>query len=131
MPLPDSERQPLRQLPKQRRDGEGYGKGTVVLRLDKGRAAASIAKDLGLEESTVYPYAHAFRQVGREKYLAPERPGYWGLLPSAPLAGLCQQRRTRLYTDCRASQAWLVQPYGVSYAISGLTDLRHRPPAGL
>jgi transposase len=98
----------------------------VVLLLDKGRSAASIAEDLGLEERTVYRYAQAFRQVGLAKYQAPERPGYWGLLPSAQLAGLCQQLRTRLYTDCRAIQAWLAQTYGVSYAISGLTDLLHR-----
>lgn len=77
LPLTNSERQQLRQLQKQRRDGEGYVKVAVVLLLDEGRSAASIAEDLGLDEGTVYRYAQTFTHLGLEKYLAHERPGYW------------------------------------------------------
>ena len=76
--LSDSERQQLRQWQKQRRDNDGYVKVTVVLLLDKGRSAASIADDLGLDEATVYRYAGAFTTLGLTKYLAHEQPGYWG-----------------------------------------------------
>ena len=124
--LTESERQELRQLQKQRRDEQGYVKVTVVLMLDVGRAAATVAQDLGLDEGTVYRYAEAFARLGLEKYLAHEQRGYWGLLTSAPLAGLCRELRQTLYTDCRAIQAWLAQAYGVRYSISGLTDLLHR-----
>ena len=124
--LTDSERTQLRQWQKQRRDDEGYVKVTVVLLLDKGRAVASIADDLGLDEATVYRYARAFADLGLAKYLAHEQPGYWGLLTSAQLAHLGQQVNTELHTDCKDLQDWLLRTYQVSYSRSGLTDLLHR-----
>jgi transposase len=65
--LTDSERKQLRQWQKQRRDNEGYVKVTVVLLLDKGRSAGSIADDLGLDQATVYRYAAAFAELGLAK----------------------------------------------------------------
>lgn len=124
--LTDAARTRLRQLQKQRRDGEGYVKVTAVLMLDVGWGAGQVAQALGLDEATVYRYAQAFARLGLEKYVAHEQPGYWGLLTSAQLAGLCRQVRHTLYTDCRAIQAWLQQTYGVAYSVSGLTDLLHR-----
>ncbi|AWM31455.1 IS630 family transposase [Hymenobacter nivis] len=121
-----SERQHLRQLQKQRRDDEGYVKVTVVLMLDAGRGLATVAQDLGLDETTVYRYVRAFTDLGLEKYLAHEQPGYWGLLCSAQLAHLCREVNTTLYTDCKAIQAWLLRTYQVTYSLSGLTDLLHR-----
>jgi transposase len=124
--LTDAERQQLRQWQKQRRDDEGYVKVTVVLMLNAGRTAATVAQDLGLDDSTVYRYAEAFARLGLDKYLQHEQQGYWGRLTSAQLAGLCRELRQTLYTDCRAIQAWLAQATGVRYSISGLTDLLHR-----
>jgi transposase len=124
--LTDTERQQLRALQKQRRDEEGYVKVRVVLLLDAGRSAATVAQDLGLDEGTVYRYAAAFARLERAQYLAHEPHGYWGLLTSAQLAGLCQELRQTLYTDCRPLQAWLEQATGVRYALSGLTALLHR-----
>lgn len=124
--LTASEREQLRQLQKQRRDEAGYVKVTVVLMLDAGWGAGPVAQALGLDDGTVYRYAQAWQQLGLEKYLLHERPGYWGLLTSAQLAGLCRELEQRLYTDCRALQAWVQQAYGVGYSISGLTDLLHR-----
>lgn len=124
--LTEGERQELRQLQKQRRDNDGYVKVTVVLLLDKGRSLASIADDLGLDEATAYRYARAFTELGLSQYLAHERPGYWGRLTSAQLAHLCREVNTRLYTDCKAIQAWLQTTYQVHYALSGLPDLLHR-----
>ena len=124
--LTESERQHLRRLQKHRRDEAGYVKVTVVLLLDKQRSLASIADDLGLDESTVYRYARAFRALGVEKYLAHEQPGYWGLLTSAQLAHQCQEVNATLYTDGKALQAWLLRTYRVAYSLSGLTDLLHR-----
>ena len=124
--LTDSERNQLRQWQKQRRDNEGYVKVTVVLLLDKGRSAGSIADDLGLDQATVYRYAAAFAELGLAKYLVHEQPGYWGLLTSAQLAHLCQQVNAALYTDCKDLQDWLLRTYRVAYSRSGLTDLLHR-----
>lgn len=120
------ERAQLQQWQKQRRDNDGYVKVTVVLLLDKGRSASSIADDLGLDEATVYRYAGAFTKLGLAKYLAHEQPGYWGLLTSAQLAHLCQQVNRELYTDCKDVQDWLLRTYRVHYSRSGLTDLLHR-----
>ena len=124
--LTDSDRQALRQLQKQRRDEAGYVKVTVILLLDKQRPLASIADDLGLDDSTVYRYARAFSDLGLARYLAHEQPGYWGLLTSAQLAHLCQEVNATLYTDCKAIQHWLRRTYRVAYSLSGLTDLLHR-----
>lgn len=124
--LTETERQQLRTVQKQRRDGEVYVKVTVILLLDKHRPLASIADDLGLDETTVYRYARAFTDLGLAKYLAHERPGYWGLLSSAQLARLCHEVNTRLYTDSKALQSWLAQTCGVTYSQAGLTQLLHR-----
>jgi transposase len=124
--LTPAERTQLRQWQKQRRDNEGYVKVTVVLLLDAGWPATTVAETLGLDEATVYRYARAFADLGLAKYLAHEQPGYWGLLTSAQLAYLCQEVNTQLYTDCKALQAWLLRTYQVAYSRSGLTDLLHR-----
>lgn len=121
--LTDSDRQYLRQLQKQRRDEEGYVKVTVILLLDKGRSAGSIADDLGLDDGTVYRYAQAWQRLGAEKYLVHEAPGYWGLLPSAGLAALSREVVQTLYTDVRAVGAWLRHHWGVAYSVSGLTHV--------
>lgn len=124
--LTDAERTRLRQLQKQRRDEQGYVKVTVILLLDKGRPAGSIADDLGLDDGTVYRYAQAWQRLGVDKYLLHETPGYWGLLPSAGLAALCREVEQTLYTDVRAVGAWLKRHWGVRYSVSGLTQLLHR-----
>ena len=121
-----AERAQLRQWQKQRRDNDGYVKVTVVLMLDVGWPVATVAETLGLDEATVYRYARAFADLGLAKYLAPEQPGYWGLLTSAQLAHLCQQVNTQLYTDCKDLQDWLLRTHRVHYSVSGLTDLLHR-----
>lgn len=124
--LTDADRQHLRQLQKQQRDDEGYVKVTVILLLDKGRPATMIADDLGLDEATVYRYAQAWQQLGREKYLLHETRSYWGLLCSAGLAALSREVEQTLYTDVRAIGVWLTRYWGVAYSVSGLTQLLHR-----
>jgi len=124
--LTDSERRTLRQLQKQRRDEDGYVKVTVVLMLDSGWPVGRVAEALGLDEATLYRYVRAFTNLGLDKYLTPELPGYWGLLNSAQLAALCQEVNTTLYTDVKALQTWLAETYEVRYSRSGLTDLLHR-----
>jgi len=88
--LTNSERKHLRQLQKQRRNEDGYVKVTVILLLDKRRPLASVADDLGLDETTVYRYARAFTALGVNKYLAQEQTGYWGLLTSRVIASNAQ-----------------------------------------
>lgn len=124
--LSDTERQLLRQAQRASRGKAGYVPVTVLLMLDRGRAVAAIAEDLGLDEATVYRYAQTYRLQGLAGYLKAEQPGYWGLLTSAQLAGLAQELGQTLYTDCRAIADWLAATYGVRYTVSGLTDLLHR-----
>lgn len=95
--LTDAERQQLRPLQKQRRDGDGYGKVTAVLMLAAGWGAGQVAQALGLDDGTGYRYAQAFVRLGLSR--AHEQPGYWGLLTSAQLAGLCRELDPPLYTD--------------------------------
>ena len=124
--LPDAERQLLRQAQRACRGKAGYVPVTVLLMLDRGRAVAAIAEDLGLDEATVYRYRQTYQLLGLAGYLRTEQPGYWGLLTSVQLAGLCRELGQQLYTDCRAIADWLARTYGMRYSVSGLTDLLHR-----
>ena len=99
---------------------------TVLLLLERERAVAAIAKDLGLDEATVYRYRQTYQLLGLTGYLRTEQPAHWGLLTSVQLAGLCWELGQQLYPDCRAIADWLTRTFGVSYSVSGLTDLLHR-----
>ncbi len=124
--LSDTERQLLRQAQRACREKTGYVPVPVLLLLDRGRAVAATAEDLGLDEATVYRYAQTYHVKGLAGYLKAEQPGYWGLLTSAQLAGLAQEVGQTRYTDCRAIADWLAARYGVRYSISGPTQLLHR-----
>ena len=124
--LPDAERQLLRQAQSACRGKAGYVPVTVLLLLDRGRAVAAIAEDLGLDEATVYRYAQTYQLQDLAGYLRTEQPGYWGLRTSVQLAGLCRELGQQFYTDCRAITDWLASTYGVRYSVSGLTGLLHR-----
>ena len=80
----------------------------------------------GWTRAACTPSAQTYRLQGLAGYLRAEQPGYWGLLTSAQLAGLCHELDHTLYTDCRAIVDWLADTYGVRYSVSGLTDLLHR-----
>ena len=124
--LPNSERVLLQQAQRACRGQAGYVPVTVLLMLDQGHAAATVAQALGVDVSSVYRYAQTYHLQGLSGYLRAEQPGYWGLLTSSQLAGLCRELGQQLYTDCRAIADWLARTYGVRYTISGLTDLLHR-----
>ncbi|MBU6119271.1 IS630 family transposase [Hymenobacter siberiensis] len=124
--LPDSERVLLQQAQRACRGQAGYVPVTVLLMLDQGHAAARVAQALGVDVSSVYRYAQTYQLHGLAGYLRAEQPGYWGLLTSAQLAGLCRELDQQLYTDCRAIADWLAATYGVRYSVSGLTDVLHR-----
>ena len=113
-------------MQKQRRDEQGYVKVTVVLMLDSGWPVGRVAEALGLDEATLYHYVRAFTDLGLEKYLAHERPGYWDLLSSAQLGRLCQQVNATLYTDVKAIQDWVARTCRVRYSLFGLSELLHR-----
>jgi len=124
--LPDSERVLLEQAQRACRGQAGYVPVTVLLMLHQGHAAATVAQALGVDVSSVYRYAQSYHLQGLSGYLRAEQPGYWGLLTSSQLAGLCRELGQQLYTDCRAIADWLARTYGVRYSVSGLTDLLHR-----
>ena len=79
-----------------------------------------------LDGSNLYRSAQTYRLQALRVYLAAEQPGYWGLLSSVQLDGLCRELGQTLYTDCRAIADWLAATYEVRYSVSGLTDLLHR-----
>ena len=124
--LPASERVLLQQAQRACRGQAGYVPVTVLLLLDQGHAAATVAQALGVDVSSVYRYAQTYQLQDLAGYLRAEQPGYWGLLTSAQLAGLCRELDHQLYTDCRPIADWLARTYGVQYTVSGLTDLLHR-----
>ena len=62
--LTTPERVQLRQWQKQRRNNDSYVKVTVVLMLNAGWPAVTVAETLSLDEATVYRYARAFGTLG-------------------------------------------------------------------
>ncbi len=127
--LSASERQLLRQAQGTCRGKAGYVPLTGLLLLDRGRTVAAIAEDLGLAEAMVYRYAQTCRLKGLVGYLAAEQPGYWDLLSSAQLAGLCQELDQRRYPDCRLIAEWLADT--VRRALLGFGPDGPAPPTGL
>ena len=81
--LPDSERVLLQQAQRACRGQAGYVPVTVLLMLDQGHAAATVAQALGVDVSSVYRYAQTYQLHGLAGYLRAEQLGYWGLLTSA------------------------------------------------
>ena len=100
--LPDSERVLLQQAQRACRGQAGYVPVTVLLMLDHGHAAATVAQALGVDVSSVYRYAQTYHLQGLSGYLRAEQPGYRGLLTSAQLAGLRRKLDQQVYPDCRA-----------------------------
>ena len=74
--LTDSERVLLRQTQRACRGQAGYVPVTVLLMLDHGHAAATIAQNLGVDASSIYRYAQAYRLQGLVGLLAGEQLDY-------------------------------------------------------
>ena len=74
----------------------------MLLLLNQGHAAATVAQALGVDVSNGYRYAQTYQLQGLSGYLRAEQPDYWGLLTSSQLAGLCWKLGQQLYPDCRA-----------------------------
>ena len=91
------ERRASRAMQKQRRDEQGYVKVAVILMLDSGWPVGRVTEALGLDEAPLYRYVRAFTDLGLDKYLAHERPGYWSLLSSTQLGRLCLVVNATLY----------------------------------
>ena len=66
-----------------------------------------------------------YRQQGLRGYLAAGQPGYWGLLSSVQLAGLCRELDQTHYTNYQPIADWLAVIYEVRYSVSDLTDRLH------
>ena len=74
--LPASERVLLAQAQRACRNQAGYVPVTVLLMLDQGHAPPAVAQALGVDVSSVYRYAEAYRLPGLPGYLAAAQPGY-------------------------------------------------------
>ena len=54
----------------------------MLLLLDQGHAAATVAQALGVDVSSVYRYAQTYQLHGLAGYLRAEQPGYRGCSPA-------------------------------------------------
>jgi transposase len=103
-----------------------YIKVTVILLLDKGKSSQEIADDLGIDDSTVYKYFHAYEKDGLSSYLMTHYTGNWGLLSSIEISALRTELNINLYTDSKQIIAWIERQFGIKYSISGVNSLLHR-----
>ena len=74
------------------RNQAGYVPVTVLLMLDQGHTPPAVAQALGVNVSSVYRHAEAYRLQGLTGYLAAAQPGYWGCSPAAKPAQPCRQK---------------------------------------
>jgi len=124
--LNNTEREFLRKLQRKVKDKLKYIRITVLLLLDKGRTVAEIAEDLGIDDSSIYRYKHAYDSDGLDVYLETDYKGKWGLLSCLELSRLIKELCITLYTDSKQIIEYIRVNFNVSYSASGVKKLLHR-----
>jgi transposase len=106
--------------------GTDYIKVTSILMLYQDFSPLDISKSLGIDVSTVYRYAELYRKAGVSSLRENRQKGYWGLLSSQQLGVLCQELKSKVYTDSQSVALWIEYTFGVKYTSPGVVDLLNR-----
>jgi transposase len=126
--LSKSERDQLRQVQKQsRRSGTSlYIRVTSILMLDSGVSPQEISDWLGIDDGTVYRYAHGYRESGIEKFCEENYVGYSGKLTNEQQEILKTEVRNNFYRTSKEVKAFIEIQLGVSYKESTVVKLLNR-----
>lgn len=94
--------------------------------LDRGKPVDEVADLLGIDHTTVYRYAQAYRSLGLQEYLGDAYQGWWGRLDSSQLSQLQAELRRGFYPSAQAVAEWIRTTFWVEYHPQGLVKLLHR-----
>lgn len=116
----------LKSLRKKERDKKRYVKLSVILSLDAGLSAQSIAEVLGIDDATVYRYAAVYRDAGAEGYLKENWAPCTGKLTEEQRKAVYEEVASQPYTSAVAVAAWIECEFGVHYHEKHVARLLHR-----
>src|SRR5205085_1657477 len=117
----------LRRMQRQEKDKRRYVKITVLLMLDGGFSAEEIAFSFGIDDATVYRYAHSYEQSKElGDYLQDKYLTYAGKLTEEQIEVLKQELRTRLYRSAKEIASFIKTQWTVEYTPQGLVALLRR-----
>ena len=120
------ERQRLQVLQKREKDSHLYIRITVLLMLDDQFSIKQIGRSLGIDQTTVNRYIHAYEEKGLESYLTLNYVGYSGRLTEAQEAELDKELQEYLYINTQEIIAYIETTFGYTYTPSGVSHLLHR-----
>lgn len=103
-----------------------FRKVTVLIMLHQGHSIGVIEAALGLDDNTIRRYVKAFKERGVTAYLIDGFMPYSGKLSEEQQSDLAAHLEEYLYEDAVSICHYVEQTFGVSYSVSGITDLLHR-----
>lgn len=102
-----------------------YIRATVILLLERGRSAAEIAADLGIDDATVHRYRNTYDYEGVDALLCTHYQGGKPRLHSDQQAKLVAEVEQTLYIEVRPIIEWVQQTCDQTFSISGMSKLLH------
>lgn len=108
------------------KDKKVFIKVTVLLMLDSGFSAESVALSLGIDDSTVFRYQKAWRESDLQTYLQTNYLPYSGKLTEEQEAQLQAELRQNLYISSQEVVDYTEHAFNASYTCEGMVKLLHR-----
>ena len=108
------------------RDSRYADRIKAVLMLNTGLSAAKAAEYLLMDEKTVRNYLKRYLEGGLEGLCSDFYFGRKSCLTESEQQALILELRTRIYPTACAVIKFIEQTFGLSYSVSGITNLLHR-----
>lgn len=121
--LDEAIKKELRRVQKTAKNRSVFVRATVLLMLDKGWSAESIAESLGIDDGTVYRYKQKFELTGLKDYFETHYVGYAGQLNTDQKAALGQELDKFLYISSAAIALFIETEFGIEYTRNGVAKL--------
>lgn len=103
-----------------------YKKVTVLIMLHQGHSVEMIEAALGLDDNTIRRYRQGYEKRGLRNYLKDGYIPFSGKLKDEEEEALSLHLEEYLYEDAAGICQYVKEQFGVSYTVSGMTDLLHR-----
>lgn len=103
-----------------------YIRATVILLLERGRSAAEIAADLGIDDATVHRYRNTYDYEGIDELFSTHYQAGKPRLDSDQQAKLVAEVEQTLYIEVRPIIEWVEQTCDRTFSSSGMSKLLHR-----
>ena len=116
----------LETLHRRLRDKRQADRVKAIVALAKGWSAAQIAEILLIDEKTSRTYFKTYLEHGIDELLRMHYSGAESKLNQSQMKELDRHLDQSLYLDAKSIIRHIKKRYGVSYSLSGVTDLLHR-----